>query len=64
MSASFELNEKVVIKDTSKYPNSHTGVISSIIYKGAEPQFGVDLDADHYDPTPHYFAAEELRRRS
>lgn len=57
----FELNDKVKIKeDTKGFTRGYTGRVVSLLYQKNELNIGVDMDGDHFDPTPYYFNAGEL----
>lgn len=60
----FSLGDKVkTLVAIDKYYKGTTGVITSLIWDTSKPRvIGVNLDGDHFNPTPYYFKADELEK--
>ena len=59
----FNIGDKVRIKEnTHGFTRGYTGKVVSLLYKKKDFNIGVDMDGDHFDPTPYYFNSSELEK--
>jgi hypothetical protein len=59
----FNIGDKVKIKEsTHGFTRGYTGKVVSLLFKKDEYNIGVDLEGDHFDPTPYYFNSNELEK--
>jgi hypothetical protein len=59
----FYLNDKVRIKENiNGYKKGMTGHVQSLLINKDRDCIGVDMDGDHFNPTPHYFNSSDLEK--
>ena len=56
----FELKDKVRINDNANCYRGNIGIVTSLLFQKETHNIGVNLEGDHFDPTPYYFDATEL----
>lgn len=59
----FYLNDRVKVnKDIDGCKKGMTGHVQSLLINKEKNCIGVDMDGDHFDPTPHYFNSSDLEK--
>ncbi len=60
----FELGDKVRINNNADCYRGISGMVTSLLIDKEHHNIGVNLDGDHFDPTPYYFDSTELDKIS